>query len=311
MARNALLSTRVQFRFMVKPTRALKMAMEVLGATAHRWVDDRCYRLAASLAYYAIFSLFPLLLLAVTVLGYALGEGSTTRNELLDSLTGATGSPAVRALLDQTLSSMQAHRTARGVGAVVGLATLAFGASGVFSELSTSLDAIWRVKGGTDETTWQSVLAFLRDKALSLMLVGVTGVLLLGSLVVSTMLAAATPLGGRLPWSTLELVASMLLLTLILATLFRVVPRAPVTWRDVLVGAFVAALLLTVLKRSMAWYLAHLGSYAAYGAVGAVLGLLLLIYVSSLVMFFGAELTRVFAERFGSLRGSSLARDQA
>ncbi len=296
---------------MPKSTRALKTAIDVLVETARRWVDDRCYRLAASLAYYAIFSLFPLLLLAVTVLGYALGEGSTTRNELLDSLTGATGSPAVRTLLDETLSSMQAHRTARGVGAVLGLATLAFGASGVFSELSTSLDAIWRVKGGTTDTTWQSVLGYLRDKLLSLMLVGVAGVLLLGSLVVSTLLAAATPSRGGLPWSTIELVASVLLLTLVLATLFRVVPRAPVTWRDVLVGAFIAALLLTVLKHSMAWYLAHLGSYAAYGAVGAILGLLLLIYVSSLVVFFGAELTRVFAERFGSLRGSSEARGQA
>ena len=296
---------------MTKSTRALKTAIEVLTETARRWVDDRCYRLGASLAYYAIFSLFPLLLLAVTVLGYALGEGSATRNELLDSLTGATGLPAVRALLDETLSSMQAHHTARGVGAVVGLATLAFGASGVFSELSTSLDAIWRVKGGTADTTWQSVLAFLRDRALSLMLVGVAGVLLLGSLVLSTVLAAATPSSAGLPWSTIEMVASTLLLTVVLATLFRAVPRAPVTWRDVLVGALIAALLLTVLKRLMAWYLAHLGSYAAYGAVGAVLGLLLLIYVSSLVMFFGAELTRVFAERFGSLRGSSVARSQA
>jgi membrane protein len=296
---------------MVKSSRALKTAIEVLGETARRWVDDRCYRLAASLAYYAIFSLFPLLLLAVTVLGYALGEGSATRNELLDSLTGATGSPAVRALLDETLSSMQAHRTARGVGAVVGLATLAFGASGVFSELSTSLDAIWRVKSGVADTTWQSVLAFLKDKMLSLMLVGVAGVLLLGSLVLSTVLAAVTPSGAGLPWSTIELVASTLLLAVVLATLFRAVPRAPVTWRDVLVGALIAALLLTVLKRLMAWYLAHLGSYAAYGAVGAVLGLMLLIYVSSLVMFFGAELSRVFAERFGSLRGASVARSQA
>src|SRR5580704_15575694 len=128
----------------------LRIVGRLLQERATRWVNDRCYRLGASLAYYAIFSLFPLLLLSITVLGYALGEGPATRTALLDAATGVGGSPAVRALLDETLVSMQQHRTARGVGAVVGLATLLFGASGVFSELSTSLNTIWRVEEPTD-----------------------------------------------------------------------------------------------------------------------------------------------------------------
>jgi membrane protein len=266
-------------------------------------VDDECYRLGASLAYYAIFSIFPLLLLSATVLGYALGEGATTRTALVDAVTGATGSPAVRELLDETLASMQVHRTARGVGAVVGLLTLLFGASGVFSELTASLNRIWRVRGPASQSAGQAVVGFLRDKALSLAIVGLVGLLLFGSLALSTGLSAASNAARALPWQWIELAVSTAFLTLVLAAMLRALPRAHVQWRDALGGALVAALLLTVLKRLLAWYLAHLGSYAAYGVVGAVLGLLLLIYLASLVVFFGAELSRVYAERFGSLRG--------
>jgi membrane protein len=285
------------------PLATLRATASLLRETASRWVDDECYRLGASLAYYAIFSIFPLLLLSATVLGYALGEGATTRTALVDAVTGATGSPAVRELLDETLASMQVHRTARGVGAVVGLLTLLFGASGVFSELTASLNRIWRVRGPASQSAGQAVVGFLRDKALSLAIVGLVGLLLFGSLALSTGLSAASNAARALPWQWIELAVSTAFLTLVLAAMLRALPRAHVQWRDALGGALVAALLLTVLKRLLAWYLAHLGSYAAYGVVGAVLGLLLLIYLASLVVFFGAELSRVYAERFGSLRG--------
>ncbi len=284
------------------PIATLRAAAALLRETAVRWVDDECYRLGASLAYYAIFSIFPLLLLSVTVLGYALGDGAKTRTELVNAVTGATASGAVRELLDQTLASMQAHHTARGVGAVVGLLTLLFGASGVFSELTTSLNRIWRVQGTVSKTAGQAVVAFLRDKALSLAIVGFAGLLLFGSLALSTALSVASNASRALPWQWIDLAVSTAFLTLALAAMLRALPQAPVEWRDVLGGALVAALLLTALKRLLALYLAHLGSYAAYGVVGAMLGLLLLIYLASLVVFFGAELSRVFAERFGSLR---------
>jgi membrane protein len=283
----------------------VRVAAALLRETATRWVDDRCYRLGASLAYYALFSLFPLLLLSVTVLGFALGDGAATRTQLLDSVTGATGEPEMRALLDQTLTSMQDHRAARGIGAIVGLVTLVFGASGVFSELSSSLNTIWRVREPDERTVWQSVVSFLRDKALSFGLVALAGLLLLVSLVLSTALAAASDAIHVAPLvASVEVVVSMLFMTAAIAGMYHALPQTSVAWRDTLPGALVAALLLTILKRLMAWYLAHVGSYAAYGAVGAVLGLLLLIYVSSLVVFFGAELSRVYAERFGSLKAA-------
>lgn len=273
---------------------------------ANRWVADRCYRLGASLAYYAIFSLFPLLLLLVTGLGYLLGDGPSTKHQILDALSRATGSAAVRSLLDDTLTSMQEHRAARGIGAIVGLFTLLFGASGVFSELDTMLNTIWRVPVPEGQTIGKSLIIFLKDKTLSFGLVIAAGFVLLASFILST---AFTAMGeaarNYLPWGhgwgAVELIASILFLTSAIAALFRTLPQTRVAWRDVLGGSLLASVLLMILRWLLAWYLAHMGSYAAYGAVGAMLGLMLLIYLSSLVVFFGAELTRVYAERYGSL----------
>jgi membrane protein len=247
-----------------------------------RWSDDACYRLGASLAYAALFSIFPLLLLAVTTIGFLLGDDNTVRQRLLASLATAT-SPAVRSLLDETLQSMQSHRTARGVGAVIGTVTLLLGASGVFIELQSSLNLIWRVKPPPSQGIESAILGTLRARAFSFLVVVMAASALLILLAASSGLQA---LGGVADPGS----AGKALL-----------PSTPIAWRDVAPGAVLTAVLFTVLKSLLAWYLAHVASYAAYGAVGAVLGLLTWIYVSSLVVFYGAEFSRVYAERFGSL----------
>jgi membrane protein len=273
-----------------------------------RWIDDDCLRLAASLSYYAIFSIFPLLLLLATAIGHALGDGSASRRDLLDWLTGQTGSPAVRTLLDETLSNLQSQRTARGIGALVGLVALLFGASGVFSELDSALNTIWRVQDPPSPTVGRQVLTLVARKSWSFLLVMVASVLVLaswlGSLATAGMSEAmreVLPRPLRMAFGWVDLAVSAFVLTAVLAATYRTLPRTRVAWRDVLPGALFAAVLLTALKRLLAFYVAHLSGYAAYGALGAILGLMTLIYVSSLVMFFGAELTRVYAERFGSL----------
>ncbi len=212
----------------------------------------------------------------------------------------------MRSLLDDTLTSMQEHRAARGIGAIVGIFTLLFGASGVFSELDTTLNTIWRVPVQEGQTVAKSILVFLKDKTLSFGLVIAAGFLLLASFILSTALAAMGDAArSYLPWGygwgAVELVASIVFLTGAIAALFRTLPQTSVAWRDVLGGALLASVMLMILRWLLAWYLAHMGSYAAYGAVGAMLGLMLLIYLSSLIVFFGAELTRVYAERYGSL----------
>jgi membrane protein len=268
----------------------------ILRTAAARWLSDRCDRLGAALAFYAIFSLFPLLLLSVTALGYVIGQEASTQAELAGRVTAVTGSTAVRSLVEDTLASMQAHRTARGVGSVIGLVTLFFGASAAFYELTSSINAIWSVRRIETSRLEHSVLAFVRDKLLSFLLVVASGIVLLVWLVLGTALSAFQE-SGALQWVSLEPIASMVLVAFTLAALYRVLPRAPVAWGDVVGGAVVAAALLTMLRHLLASYLAHVGSYAAYGVVGGVLALLIAIYLSSLAVFFGAEVARVQAER--------------
>jgi len=285
----------------VKFSRDLALVAKDAGV---RWADDACYRLGASLAYYALFSIFPLLLLAVTGVGFILGSDDNARQKLLSSLSSP--SPEFRALLDQTLQSMQQHRTARGVGAVIGGVALLFGASGVFSELESSLNLIWRVKAPPIRSVWSFVVDTVRSKALSFAIVVVAATALLASIAVSTALGAlamatSSKGAGREGWELTETAISIALLTALFAAVFAMIPQTRVESRDVVGAAALTSLLFTALKALLAWYLAHLGSYAAYGAVGGVLGLLTWIYVASAVLFYGAEFSRVYAERFGSL----------
>jgi membrane protein len=281
----------------------------LLKETGVRWWDDNCLRLGAALAYYAVFSIFPLLLLAVTAVGFFLGHDPATRARLLDAVATAS-SPEFKTLFDETLRNMQTHATARGVGAVIGLVTLFVGASAVFSELETTLNQIWRVKAQPTNGVWSTVVRAIKDKATSFAVVIGAALALLGSLGVSAALSAVDQsVESAVPgaashvtlWIIAEAVGSIGVLTLVLAAMFRMIPQTEVKWGDVLGGAFLTAILFTATKRLLAWYLGHLGSYAAYGAVGGFLGLLTWIYLASLFLFFGAEFTRVYAERFGSV----------
>jgi membrane protein len=277
----------------------------MLGDAGVRWADDSCYRLAASLTYYALFSIFPLLLLSVTAVGFFLGTDPVARQRLLDAVSSAT-SPQAQALLDQTLQSMQGHQTARGVGAVVGIVTLLVGASGVFSELQFALNKVWRVEATPSKGFGRTILLAVRDKAVSFAVVVGAAVLLLILLMVSTAVGALSAsaqhvVSSAALWWAVEFLVSLALSTLIFAAIFHMIPQTRVLWHDVLGGALLTAFLFTTLKHVLAWYLAHLANYSAYGAVGAVLGLMTWIYLVSAFLLFGAEFARVYSEQAGSL----------
>jgi membrane protein len=282
----------------------------VEGATA--WVSDRCDRMAAALSYYALFSLFPLALLSVTGLGFVLGADPGTRERLIAAYD-FTSSPGLRGLLDDTLAGMQQHQTARGIGMAVGIASLLFGASGVFSELQNDLDQIWRAPPAPSVGAWATVVNAVRGKAVAFVLVLAAAGVLLASLVASTVLAALGETGERVApsaplWPLVELVGSAVFLALVLAVLFHALPRVRVRWRDAFLGAGLAGILISAAKKGLAFYLAHMGSYAAYGVVGSVLGLLLWIYVTSMLLFLGAEVARTCAHRY---RATSACRPKA
>jgi membrane protein len=287
---------------------AAQAALSVGKEAGERWVGDACYRLGAALAYYALFSIFPLMLLSVTAVGFLLGGDESARQSVLSSVPSP--SPEFRVLLDQTLQSMQTHRTARGVGAAVGVIALILGASGVFSELESSLDLIWRVKPSKAKNIGQILLYALRSKAISFVVVIMAAIAVLASLAVSTVLAAVgnattNVAAARTLWQPVEMAVSLAFLAVLFAAIYRLVPQADVQWRDVIGAALLTSLFFVALKSLLAWCLARIAGYAAYGAVGAVLGLLTWIYVASLVLFYGAEFSRVYAERYGSLAGAT------
>jgi membrane protein len=287
----------------------LRRLFDLIKEAGSRWSDDQCLRLGASLSYYAVFSIFPLMLLCVTAFGFVMGHDASIREKILDYVANS-GAPEMRPLLDQTLTSMQMHSTARGVGAVVGVITLFVGASGVFSELEGTLNIVWRVKAPKTSSFWQVVVAAIKDKALSFLVVVGVAVALLLSLLVSSALSAVDSTASKVVsspvlWLLVETGVSIGLLTGLFSAMYQMIPRTKVAWHDVFGGALFAAVLFTALKRLLAWYLGHIGSYAAYGAVGGMLGLLAWIYLASLILFLGAEFTRVYAERFGSLVGTT------
>lgn len=289
-------------------TNRVRFLARLLGDTLERFSQNDGLRLCASFSYYATFSIFPLFLLAITVVGFVVGDSDVTRDRLLDAV-GAPGS-SVRDVLQRTLAAMQASGSARGVSAVIGTITLLFGASGAFTELDAALNRIWCVP----ERKWAGVRGFLRElfveRLASIAIIAGLALALLASLASSTFLSFVSEktshvVGGPI-WPavmrTVESGTSIVLLSCAFAAAFHFIPRARPRLRVVLPGAILTTVLLSALKEAFAAYLSHLTAYSAYGVAGSVLGLVTWIYLTSTIIFAGAQLTRVYAEKIGEAR---------
>ena len=263
------------------------------------WWEDNCLRLGASLAYYTLFAIAPVLLVAIAIAGLAFGA-EAVRGELtgqLRSLIGRDGAEAVQALLEG------ASRRQSGVFAtVVGAVTFIFAATGAFLELQTVLNTIWRVKPNPDAAT---LTAFIRDRVRSFGLVLAIGFLLLVSLAVSAALAAASAWidrrapGVPLLWQSINAVVALGVITTLFALLYRFLPDVDLEWRDVAMGALVTAVLFTIGKQAIGLYLGQSSTASSYGAAGSVMVLLLWVYYSTQILLLGAEFTRMYAEHEG------------
>jgi membrane protein len=305
--------------------------------TWNEWSEDECLQLGSSLAYYALFSLFPLLLLIITLVGFVLngnpngnvaecvnGQGevlaqlpadNTTCN-ILGSVRSNT-STQIANLVGTTLQSMQEKSAAGGVGAIIGFVTLFLGASGVFGQLDTSFNRIWNVeKPKTEGGIGATIIATIKDKTLAFTMVMGTIFLLLVSMVVSTVITAVSAAfegvlpGGALLWQAVQTTASIGVVTLAFAAIFRFLPDTHVEWRDVWWGALLTSVLFALLKQLLSWYIGNSGSFAAYGLVGAVLALLTWIYFTSQILFFGGEFTQVYARHYGSRSAQAAIQQQ-
>ena len=261
----------------------------------NNWLEDRALRMGAALAYYSVFSMAPLLLIAIGVAGQIFGRDAA-RAQILEEIATTVG-PSARDSLEQILQK-SGDKDAGVVATVIGVAMLLFGASGVFAELQDALNNIWKVK----PKPGLGILAMLHDRMISFTVVLGTGFLLLVSLVLSAALAAlgawmdrTLPSGMSWLWHSLNSALSFVVVSLLFAMIFKILPDAKIGWHDVWIGAVVTAALFTVGKALIGAYLGHSGLTDAYGAAGSIVVLLTWVYYSALILLFGAEFTQVYA----------------
>jgi membrane protein len=278
----------------------------IVAKSVAAWFDHNASSLGAALAFYTIFSVAPILIIAVAIAGAVFGP-DTAQTEVLSqlrALTGDAGAAAIRELLTSAHYSDK-----KGIAAAIGIVTLVVGATSVFGELQNALERIWQTPPQPKTRPQPKSLGwwrFVRARVLSVGMVMGVGFLLLVSLVVSAALAAFGGwLGAFLPQleivlPVVDLLVSFGMTVLLFAMIYRYVPRESIPWGDVWIGATVTALLFTIGKHLIGVYLGKSSFNSAYGAAGSLIVLLLWIYYSAQIFLLGAEFTRVFAYEYGS-----------
>lgn len=270
----------------------------VIKQTASDWLEDDASRLAASLAFYTLLSLAPLVIIAVAVAGVVLGP-EAARGQIAGELSRVVGRDAARGL-QAVVASAQSPASGT-VGTIIGVITLFVGASGVFGELQYALNAIWEVRAKPG----RGILGEVKDRFFSFTMVLGVAFLLLVSLLLSTLLSAVghsfAPLlpGGEIAWQLCNFGFSLALITGLFALIFKYVPDVEIAWADVWAGAAVTALLFTIGKSLLGIYLGKASIGSSYGAAGSLVVLIVWVYYSAQILFLGAEFTQVQAKRRG------------
>jgi membrane protein len=278
----------------------LKVVGSLLGEVFHDWNEDKAPRLGAALAYYSVFSLAPLVVIAIGIAALVFDE-QTARGGIVREIEETLGQPAARAIEDLMKHAQKSGQS--GLATALGLVVLLFGASGVFIQLQDALNTIWKVTPKAGGGLW----TMIRDRLLSFAVVLGTGFLLLVSLVVSAALAALSKFltsaalpGGIFLWQVVTGLVSLAIITLLFALIYKVLPALRIAWKDVWIGAAVTALLFTGGKFLLGWYLGQGSTASAFGAAGSLVVILIWVYYSAQILLFGAEFTRVYAKRFGT-----------
>ncbi|HMI75379.1 MAG TPA: YihY/virulence factor BrkB family protein [Steroidobacteraceae bacterium] len=277
----------------------LKAVWGVVRDTVSDWITHNASSLGAALAFYTLFSIAPILVIAMAVAGSVFGP-NVAETQVLDQMRGLLGDAGAKAV--QSLLASAHQSGLKGIAAAIGVVTLLIGATSVFGELQKTLDYIWKSPEKSSVAWWR----ILRSRILSVGLILGVGFLLMVSLVVS---AALSALGAwfqtfLVQWSVilpaLDLVLSLGLATVLFAMIYKFVPREDIAWGDVWIGGLVTACLFTVGKQLIGLYLGRSSLSSAYGAAGSVMVLLLWIYYSAQIFLLGAEFTHVFTYALGS-----------
>ncbi len=267
--------------------------------TVSLWSAKNPFQFAGALAFYTIFSLAPLLIILITVTGVIFGEDAA-RGEISNQIEDLIGPQAAQAVESAVRQSRPEESGI--LPTLIGVGALLFGATTVFAQMQTALNNIWDVVARPSRS---GILLFIRTRLLSLSLVLIIGFLLLVSFVLTMTLATLlrfasqwVPVPNAVAWVT-DLAISLTVVTLLFATIFKVLPDVHLSWRDMWRGAFLTAVLFTVGQYLISLYLTETAPGSPYGAAGSLVIVLMWVYYSSLILFFGAAFTRLSLERRG------------
>jgi len=280
-------------------------AWRMVKDTVLAFIDDEALSRGAAIAFYTVTSIAPVLLIVIAIAGLAFGRDAA-QNGITEQLSGLMGRQTAEVL--QTAVASAASKSSGVVATIIGIITLIVTASGVFGEMQTALNVIWKAK--PEGTT---VSRLIRGRAASLGLVAALGFLLMVSLVVSTLLTAfGNYLNSILPFgqvilTVLNVIVSLVLISFLFAAIYKVLPDRDLEWGDVVVGAIVTAVLFTAGKSLISWYLGSSAVASSFGAAGALIVLLLWVYYSAQIFLLGAEFTKVYANSHGSKQGAPVS----
>ena len=282
-----------------------KSLWKLLKTIVIKWLDDDPFQSAAALSYYTLFSLAPLLIISIAVAGFVFGH-EAAHNQIVMTIQGLVGRESAEAV--QAMIQSASNRPESGMlSSLIGGIVLLFGAGGVVGQLQTSLNAIWGVKAQSDS----GVHEFIRRRFISFAMVLAVGFLLLVSLTISALISGAAQFMGGLIGEAaliahvLDILLSFGFITLLFATIYKLLPDVEIQWNDVLTGAAMTSVLFTIGKSLIGLYLGSSAITSIYGAAGSIITVLLWVYYSALIFLLGAEFTQVYAGMYGSGFGTN------
>ena len=277
---------------------SVRSIFKLLQEAFKEWQEDKVSLLAAALAYYTVFSITPLLVIAIAIAGAVFGQ-DTAKGEIIEQINGLVGEQGAQAI-EMALANANQPKLSS-IASIISIVVLLVGASGVFAQLQEALNTVWNVKAKPNAGIW----GFIRKRLLSFGMVLAIGFLLLVSLVLSAMLSGVGKLQinilpGFTPlWQLLNFAVSFGFISLLFALIYYYLPDVEIRWKDVWIGAIVTALLFTVGKFLIGLYLGRGSLGSAYGAAGSLIVFLAWVFYSAQILLFGAECTQVYARKYG------------
>lgn len=281
----------------------LTTILALLKESAQEWQSDKASRLAAALAYYTIFSLAPILIMAIAIAGSIFGE-EAAKGEIVQQLETVMDVHSASVIESALKNAAQPDLSS--VASWVSVGVLLFAASNLFSQIQDALNTIWEVEAKPG----RGLLLVLRKRILSFLMVFLIGLMLVGLLVLSATVSALSKYGDQAfnsiffelggLWELINSVISFGVVTILFALVYKILPDVKIAWKDVWVGSMITSILFILGKSALGWYLGRSSFGSTYGAAGSILVLLFWVYYSAQIFFFGAEFTQVYARRYGN-----------